>query len=221
MTETEAVAEPVEAFHITEEAVEIAASDLGTSPKGIHTRATRLGWEVTVRRSRTHHEDVPFLNDGKTGQRGEVKTAAHERRHYSLVAIDSTRKVGFSAMWTGKGADGKTAAFIDAIVVDPVGMPVELYVDYDLGSVITKARGCGEAKAREFVETCDRDYNDGKSYLCKRFMLKSAADLVDWLNDWTEMAGLEVIVPKPKKVKTPEPEPTGLELIALGEWTAE
>ena len=201
-----AVPEPedeVDPFTVTEYATEIALTDLGPSPKSICVKAAALGWETTIRRSVTHHEAVRLLNDGKTGQKGDVKTAAHDRRHYFIASIDPTHRVGFTATWQGKG-EGKSASFIDAIVIDPLGIPTELYGDYS-------------KYPPELAEQCDVLYNDGMSFLDKRHLMSTTAEFVDWLTDWQELAGIKVTRKAPRKVKEKIVD-AGISLIDAGVW---
>ena len=203
-----AVPEPedeVEPFTVTESATEIGLADLGPSPKSICARAAALGWETTIRRSVTHHEAVRLLNDGKTGQKGDVKTAEHDRRHYFIASIDPTHRVGFTATWQGKG-EGKSASFIDAIVIDPLGIPTELYGDY--------SKSPAELAAR-----CDELYNDGMSFLDRRHLMSTSAEFVAWLDDWAELAGIDVTRKAPRKTKEKIVD-QGIGLIEAGEWSA-
>lgn len=196
-------AEPVEAFVVTEVDTDVDPKTLVRSPKGTYAKAAALGWNIQLQTSVTHHpatflmkDSAKARKDGTKGRKGDPKSPAKDVTHLFMAAVHKSRKLGFVATWSA-------GSFGDAIVRDPLGVPVELYGDYSKGP-----------RAAE----CDV-YNDGVSYLAKTVTFFSAADFDNWVGDWMEMKGLEVKRPAPRKKKE-EPMDQGISLIETGEWSA-
>lgn len=149
---------------VTDPAVEIEFSELPSAAKLAATKAFDMGWDTHAYRTGIHHEPTYFKKDGKTGNKGDIKSEGYEATHYQVIAVDRERKLGFNATWERK-SNGKSNLFVDALVSDPLGLPTELFVDY------------------EFVWQ-DEEYNDGTPYLPKKKLLKQATPFKEWLEDW-------------------------------------
>jgi hypothetical protein len=165
--------------------------DLASSPRGIYGKAVALGWTVTLDASVTRHKDVLMAEDGKEKRKGDVKTPAHNEEHLWLTAVDSTHKLGFLAEWL----DGKPVGFL---VQDPVGVPVENFVDY--------------WRLKESVKPTGH-YNDGTDRIVNRHYFNKITPFTDWLTDWLELLAPES-APKRKAPKKPKDEL----LLEGGDW---
>lgn len=129
--------------------------DLTASPRSVIKKATALGWDVRVQGATTHHEDLLLMNDGKTGQRGEVKTPAHDKTHVWVSAKMPGARIGFVATYCDapsaaaiharadrsyysrrwlSAAEEKllklSLSFVDATIHDVLGFPIENYATY-------------------------------------------------------------------------------------------
>lgn len=164
--------EEVEPFIVLQAAQSVPVALAPTKARAAHKKATALGWNVEVYRSETQHEPVLFKADGKTGDKGQVRTEGFTAEHFQVKAWRPEYRVGFVATWTVK--NGK-AGFIDAYVADPYGIPVELHGGYS------------------YVRQ-DDEYNDNTAYLVHRRLLKTATAFDDWLLDW-----VNILTPKPKE----------------------
>jgi hypothetical protein len=177
-------------------------ADFGLSARKAHKHALSLDWEIHLSASTTHHPAVLMVGDGKEKQRGEVKTPAKDIDHLWIAAVDSHRRTGFIAEYL----DGK---FVGARVKDPVGIPVENFVDYDVGKE-RYSPGWRE------VET----YNDGTERLEHDYYFRQATPFLEWLIDW-----LEILAPEkaPKRKAPPAPKATAeefdLSLLKGNQWT--
>lgn len=108
-------------------------------------------------------------------------------------------RLAFEAVWAG--------GFHGARVVDPVGLPKELRVDYSYG--VKEAQGFGYSK--EYVaETSarrDAEYNDGYTIVKHKYPIATWGGLTQWIDDLIDL--LKVDYPKisakpkaPKKQKS-------------------
>lgn len=190
-------------FTVTEPATEIAVSDLGIGAKKVFLAAAALGWEPQAWRSRTHHEAVLHMTTTEKHNAGSVRYGEKDKRHYFMAARSPKARLGFTATWTGEGADLKTASFVDAIVYDPIGIPLELVANYSPSKYRRETLG-KERSVRE-ANDMDWEYNDGAELLVHRKYLKATAELNLWLDDW-----LGQLAPEYKrlsaKAKAPAPE---------------
>src|SRR5690606_7225552 len=113
--------------------------------------------------------------------------------------------VRFTATWT----DGK---FVDAIVVDPLGIEVENWADYSPdASSFRRAKDEPEAahqrRVAEVKNTAARreyEYNDGTTRTEHLHRFGKATDFTDWLNGWLAVVAPDK-APKPKKSKEAAP----------------
>lgn len=156
--------EEVEPQWVVEPAVEIELSELPSAAKTTAAKALGMGWETHAYQTVIHHEPTRFKKDGKTGNKGDIKSEGYEATHYQVIAVDRARKLGFNATWERK-SNGKSNLFVDALVSDPLGIPTELFVDYEFTSQ-------------------HEEYNDGTQYLPKKKLLKQATPFKEWLEDW-------------------------------------
>lgn len=163
-------------FTVTSITDDVDRAKLPASPKKTLKTVTALGWDVlALRRTVTHHPAVLMQSDGKTGLKGDVKTPERDMEHIFLTAADDTRQIAFEASWL----DHK---FEDAIVRDPLGIPVELFVDY--APSVERKKTLGVEYAVSQGEHRDYEYNDGVSHLAKTHYMKTSTELDAWLNDW-------------------------------------
>lgn len=186
-------------FQVIESTTRIDPGTLTRSPKGLLSHIAPLNWSVTFSSSRTHHDPVFILKDGKEkkdGTRslaGDLLYAEKEVTHLLIAAVDNRYRVGFIAQWHDNG-------FGNAMVQDPIGIPRENYVDY--------------WKAKEGPRPV-ADYNDGSSRVEHRFLFTKMGDFETWIDDWIKIIAPESYVePKPKAVKKTKDE----QLLDGTEW---
>lgn len=221
--EPEEDAEPVEVVSIRELAKPISESELGSSPAKVHRAALDLGWEVRLRRSLTDVAAVLFVESSEEGARrphqaGDVRFEAYVARHYWLQARHSATKLGFEAHWVGKGETGSTAAFQEATVFDPVGIPVENWFDYTKDVRTAKELGWSEERRRREGQVANARLNDGPDSIEHVVLMRSGTEFLVWLDDWLGMAGLPKIAPKPRKTKAELAQEKDLALLRGTEW---
>jgi hypothetical protein len=193
---------PEAKFEVVSATRDVDPTTLATSPNGVWKKAEALGWKINASRSVTRHEPVFILKDGKPrkdgtqARQGDVRTPTHDETHLVITAVDALRTTGFAGSWD----DGKPTGFR---IVDPVGIPIENYVDY--------------WRRKESIKPKD-DYNDGTDRIVHRHFFDKITPFNDWLTDW-----LEILAPEsaPKR-KAPKTKPTVDETIAapmlIGEW---
>lgn len=181
-------------------------------------KATDLGWNVQHRITIIHVPDLILENDGATGQRGDVRTPAHDEVWATVAAVHPQGHFGFKASWRDR-------KFVDAQIADPLGIPVENWVDYSPSSNSLRRAKDEPAQAhRQRVQDAEHtaarrawDYNDGSQRLEKRHFTKKATVLTNWLNDLLLVTNPSK-APKPRKPKNPEPE---YPVLQLEEWSAQ
>lgn len=181
-------------------------------------KAHDLGWDAQYRAIVIHVPDVLMESDGATGQRGEVRTPAHDEVWVTVTAVHPDRVFGFKASWRDR-------KFVDAHIIDPLGIPVENWIDYTPSSNQLRRAKDEPARAHqqrvaEIQGTATRrawEYNDGTFRDEKRHYTKKATVLTTWLNDLLLVINPSK-APKPKKQKPVKPEQPEL---ALTEWSAE
>ena len=157
--------EEVAAYWVTQPAFELEGFDtLPNSAKAIAKSAAGIGWDTHAYQTDIHYEPTYFKKDGKTGNRGDIKTEGYESIHYQVIAVDRANRVGFNATWEKK-SNSKSNLFLHALVSDPVGIPTELFVDYEFTSQ-------------------HEEYNDGTMYLPRKKLLQAATPFKEWLSDW-------------------------------------
>ena len=185
------------------EPVGAAEKFLGLSIRKITKRVRDAGWpSLRIRFSETDVSDAFYMDDAQKQpgeevpkhSRGDMKTPAHTDRHWWLHASFSEHKVGFAAHWTEgpRTATGKRSfSFESAIATDPIGMPTELFVDYepsvnDLRQVKDEPSWAHDQRVAEARETAlrrDREYNLGQDYLNTRMVFRSFRDFETWLTE--------------------------------------
>lgn len=187
---------PEPSFEVISSTREVDPATLPTSAKSVYKKTHALGWNIEMGQSVTRHDPVFYASDGKVARQGDVKVPAHDETHLVITAVDSHRTTGFAAMWD----DGKPTGFR---IVDPVGIPIENYVDY--------------WRLKESVRPKD-DYNDGSDRIVNRHFFEKITPFNDWLTDWLELLAPEA-APKRKAAKS---KLTADESIAapmlIGEW---
>lgn len=157
--------------------------ELPASPRGIVKKALALGWEVKTLGSTTRHEPVLLMNDGKTGQRGEVKTPAHDKAHIWVSGNMPGARIGFTATWVDR-------KFVEAQLHDVLGFQVENYFEYKQPAVRRakdEPQWAFEARQRAAIETARRqnyEYNDGTTRTENTVLVSKMGDLTDFLNDY-------------------------------------
>lgn len=175
-----------------------------------------LGWDVKLLQGTTTlHAPVYMAKDGKPKKdgtqslRGDLKTAERTKTHLYLSAANIEKKIGFIATWEDGGWAG-------AIVRDPVGLPVELFADYEPNQY--QKDHFGKDKAEYVGAMRSQEYNDVTWFVTKRKFVKPAAEFSEWLNDW-----LRIINPKKApKLKPVEQEPdVEHDILAGMEWSPE
>ncbi len=132
-------------------------------------------------------------------RKGELKKAAHRRVHWWLSASFPALRLGFQAHWEQKrGRTARSApafSFSEAVCADPLGMPTEFFVDYQLSAADVKQKkdepGWAHAERVARLEQAalarDRAYNDGLSWLNRRPVFRSYKDFEQWLKEANEM----------------------------------
>lgn len=101
---------------------------------------------------------------------------------FSLIGHRADMRLGFQAYWSkGSNADTPGTGWAGALVVDPVGLPQELYGDY-----APKAQGSKKPTAQQIEngKRMDAEYNTGHSWLNRRPFLTKQADFYAWMKDW-------------------------------------
>lgn len=202
--------------------------DLGTSPKRIFKAATALGWDVRAWCSITRVAPVLFVHgstqDAKNPHAaGDVRYEGFDARNYAIEAKHPQGSLGFRAHWQGTSKDKSptSAGFLYALVRDPVGVPVENWADYSptaLKQAKDEPYSAFQGRVRQAEEVAarrDRRYNDASSRLEKIHRFTQAGPFDLWLDDWLEMAGLELISRKKPATKA---EKNQIALTEGGEW---
>ncbi len=190
-----------------------------SSPKRILQAIEDLGWTSKAGATRVHHPDT-FLVAGD--RIGELKTAAHDVEHLWIAAKHKQSITGFIAHWTDN-------RFTDAVLIDPIGIPMENWVDYKAPSI---TRGKDETeqsferrtlRAEQDTYRQNYEYNDGSSRLEHKRLVDSANEFNQWMNDWLELwapgAKLLTIRASRKKV-APTTEQINEAILAGEEWAA-
>jgi hypothetical protein len=130
-------------------------------------------------------------------RRGDLKKPAHRRVHWWLTAAHPGLRLAFQAHWEQKrGRTARSApafTFVEATCADPVGMPVEFFVDYGLG-VIRREKdepdwAYVERSERLQLAARERDYryNDGQSWLNRRPVFRAFKEFDLWLGEANQM----------------------------------
>lgn len=190
--------------------------ELTGAPATAAKKATDLGWVVQHDTAIVHIPDALMESDGATGQKGEVKTPAHDEVWVTVAATHPKGQFGFRANWRDR-------KFVDAHIADPLGIPVENWIDYSpSANQLRRAKdepvNAHQRRVHEVQATATRrawEYNDGTFRDEKRHYTKKATVLTTWLNDLLLVVNPSK-APKPKKTK---PEPEYPELL-LEEWSA-
>jgi hypothetical protein len=188
-------------FVLVEPSRPIESGDLPASALKVYRALVAMGWETLTHLSITHHDDVLWATDSEEGaeterSKGDVKTPAHDRRHYWLSGRHKTLGAAFTAHWEGKGRDGKNATFQSARVADPAGIPVENFVDYMPTKTEAKSSGNAEA-AMEHGARQSQEYNDGTLRLENVVLMTTTRDFLAWIDDW-----LGLLAPKHKSLSS-------------------
>jgi hypothetical protein len=173
-------------------------SGLGVNLKKLIRMAEAADWDYFVRRTATWTTDAFYADDSqkKPGEeqpknrRGDLKKAAHETIHWWINGRIVSMRLGFVCHWTEglTPSGGRSFGFEGAHVVEPVGMPTELYFDYehlDKRQLETLYPSEGE-RARRLAAAGrqNHDYNDGSDYINRRPSFGAWRDFALWLEDW-------------------------------------
>lgn len=162
-------------------------------------RFVDAGWpHVHLHWSRVWVEDEVYVGATDTHGAGDLKTPAHEDVHWWLHAgfpvLGMLARVHWMEGVTPKGA--RSFKFQEAACRDPVGMPVELFVDYSVSANDLK-RVKGEpdeahrdrvTRAKERAARLDAEYNDGASYLNHNPIFKLAGEFEAWAKEALDMS---------------------------------
>ena len=200
MTDDEVSETEEQAFQIIAPMSRITLDQLPQSPKKTAVRAIEMGWEVREWLTIVEYEPTLFLAQSKEGDRnqhivGDVRYEGYTASLYVVEARDPlSRDVGFRAYYAGKsyasGKKGAAGAFTQALIHDPVGIPILLHAEYKL---IRPSRDKYETEASfnrrvkavdDLVAEMDRTYNDGSWYFAKTHWFSVAGEFDAWLADW-------------------------------------
>ena len=168
-------------------------------------RLVAVGWDVQLAFSRTHTTAEYRANDSerKPGQeapehrRGDLRKEAHDTTHWWLSAAFPPLRLGMTAHWvegvTPKGA--RSFGLQEACCRDPVGMPLENWVDYQpdanaLKQAKDEPKWAYEARVARLLQDAarmDAEYNKPYPWLTFRPTFTKAGDLELWLQEAIEM----------------------------------
>lgn len=211
------------AVTILEPARRITDTELGTSPKKVYLAAKALGWQLAAWVSVSDVAPVLYLNDSVEGAEnphsaGDIRYEGYLARNYTVEARHPKLRLGFRARWVGKGIAGMTASFSEAKVADPVGIPTELYMSYEMNKIQADVAGLTERAAATLAAERRGRYDDGATYLAHTKMMLAGREFTLWIDDWIRMLGVEhkalTPVAKPKKTETE----TASAMLAGEEW---
>lgn len=133
--------------------------------------------------------------------------------HFSVVAarndIRLAAKVNFQIGETPSG--GVSYKFMDAKIIDPVGIIKNLEFDYSVNKSEAKAYGYTAEEAKKRGDRLNREYNDGAQWRLPTAWLETATELYGWIDEWLDLLKIEHkrLSPKPRAQKS---------LIPDGEW---
>ncbi|MEV5068931.1 hypothetical protein MRBLMI12_000488 [Microbacterium sp. LMI12-1-1.1] len=158
-----------------------------------------LGWSRTWVSTEFYAADSAKKpgEEAPANRKGDVKKAAHEERHWWLLAAHPAYRIGFVAHWTeGVTPAGKRSfTFQSASATDPLGIPTELAADYSVdanakrrvkdepGHIYEGRIALLEANARRL----NREYNTGHSYLNHHPVFKAFKEFEAWLVEFIEI----------------------------------
>lgn len=170
-------------FDVIEPGVEVVLPKMAKSMKGVFEMAEYLGWSPRIRTSLIHVHPVLFKADSKEDAKnqhikGDVRYKAKDQQWYCMGAAHPGQKLGFQAFWCG-------TSFVDAVVYDPVGIPVELFGNYKPSQ--WQIDYLGEQRANDRALKRHMTYNDRTSHLWHVRGIDSKTDFDTWLGDWATM----------------------------------
>ncbi|MDL5351117.1 hypothetical protein [Microbacterium sp. zg-YB36] len=201
----EVVIPPVTTTILEQEDVDPATLPAGAI-KRLVGRLTAAQWPtVRLATSLVHVSDAFRVADSKlkpgeetpANRKGDLKKAAHDVRRWWVVAIHPTYRLGMRVEYlegvTAKG--GRSFTFQSAECRDPLGMPVELFVNYEPSSDDLKqvkdepgwAHAERVARVKADAERRDYAYNTGHSWLNTRPLFKAAGEFTAWLDEAIDM----------------------------------
>lgn len=200
--EIEQPEEPEAALTVLNYRLSPSEKHLGVRVRGALKRLRDGNWQVTVARSRVAVAEVLYAADSKRkpGQeqpdhlRGQVKSPARTDIHWWCLALYRPLRLGIELHWVeGVTAKGRRSfGFQEAMAAEPVGVPSELFVNYepsarDLRQLKDEPEWAHQqraALARANAERMSHEYNDGRDFLNTRPVFRSWADVDAWLSDW-------------------------------------
>lgn len=131
---------------------------------------------------------------------------------WSLIAHHPNIKVAFQAYWTkGPNMDTPGSGWAGASIIDPIGIPRELYFDYS-----PKALGSKKPTPDQIQRGRDlnAEYNTGEDWRNTRPYISNSREFFQWIDDW------QLLILKEGNFTPlytpPKPKPT---LLEAGEWT--
>jgi len=194
--------------HVIDPMARAALVDLPSRAKAVGLAAEAMKWSVSAWRSTFMVAEVLYLADSPQDakdphQAGEVRFPACSERRYWVEARHPEAALGFRALWAGKG-EGSGGDFDHAIVVDPLGIPVENYVDYTIDKTRARELQWSERQRVEHGRELNFRINDGSSRMEKRYLFHKATDFMLWMDDWlTQLApDHKTLAPKTRVKKT-------------------
>lgn len=118
-------------------------------------------------------------------------------------------RLAFEAIWAG--------GFKGVRVVDIVGKPVELYVDYSYGAAELKAYGYTREYADKKTALRDLEYNTGEIFVKHKYRIGSWSEFTGWFDELIDLfkSPQAKISPKPR---APKKEKSLLDDFDGGDW---
>lgn len=167
--------------------------------KALAARLVKHGWAAIGRRSLVWYPSERYIasSEATGAEAGDIRKAEREVTHWFLSAAVPAGGIGFRASWeekvTPKG--GRGFAFDGALVHDPVGMPTEMWANYEPTSASLRRvkdepehahrRRLDDARAAALRR--DASYNDGASYLNRSPAFEAWGEFDSWITEWLEI----------------------------------
>lgn len=177
----------------------------------IRLAAEAMGFECFTGESKVVKPAVLWASTKDGHNVGDVRTPEKTINAWILNARhkQAPTTLAFQVIYAG--------GFYQARVIDPIGKPIELYVDYSYG--VKEAQSYGYLK--EYVEEVsarrDADYNDGEIWLKRNYAMETAGDLFRWIDELLDLFKSDhpKVSPKPREKK---PERTLMDDFKDKEW---
>lgn len=176
--------------------------DLDGAPPKVRALAYRFTegeWPlVKVYFSRAWTTDEFYVGETEDHRRSDLRKPAHETRHWWLLAVFPALKLATRVGWeegvTPKGA--QSMKYMSAICHDPIGIPVELFVNYaPTAQSLKRLKGEPEEVHRQRVAATlerarylDSTYNTGANYLNHTPVFMKAGEFDTWTREALAMS---------------------------------